>query len=149
MHKLLLTGALLAGGAAAEPGTARVYIFAQAPALPSNPLWCDGVRTAQLRPDRFIGLNLSPGRHSFSFSGRRRNDQITIELTAGKTYYLRLDRVFPYAGGPPSQSANWYDQLTRLTAQDAGKILNTLEATQPKDIFAPEHVTLDRTNPKP
>lgn len=140
MTKLLLIAVLLTGSSEAEPATARVYIFTQAPALPSNPVWCDGVKTAQLRPDRFIGLMLAAGRHSFS--GNSRSQGITLELTAGGIYYLRLDRVFPYPGGPPTQPPDWYDKLT--PAADAGKILNTLEATDPKDVFAPEHVTLDR-----
>lgn len=144
MSKLLLA-VLVAGSSAAQPA-ARVYIFSQAAALPSNPIWCDGVKTAQLRPDRFFALNLPPGRHSFS--GRQPSEQIILELTAGETFYLRLDRVFPYPGGPPNQPDDWYDRLTPASAADAGRIINTLPAIDPKDVFAPEHVTLDRPQGK-
>lgn len=146
MVKLVLGAVLLAGGAAAEPATARVYIFADAPELPLNPIWCDAVKVAQLRPDRFFGLNLRPGRHSFS--GRQPGEQIILDLTAGEIFYLRLERVFPYPGGPPTQPPDWYDTLTPAPAAFARLVLGRLSPAEPKDIFAPERVTLDRPQNK-
>ena len=145
MTKLVLlasVAALVAGSSAAESATARVYIFADAPELPLNPIWCDGVKVAQLRPDRFFGLNLSPGRHSFS--GRQPGEKIILELTAGETFYLRLERIFPYPGGPPAQPPDWYDRLTPAPAGFARRVLGRLAPADPRDVFDVEHITLER-----
>jgi hypothetical protein len=126
--------ALLVTAAAAQPATGRVYVYDLTPAVRSNPVWCDGVKTAQLRKNRFFGLNLAAGEHSFS--GRHRSEQIILDVEAGKTYYLRLDQIIAYP--------IVYDKLTRQRAEEAGQIVNTLGAIDPRDIFDSQHVTLER-----
>ena len=131
--RLLLTG-LTAAAAAEQPESSRVYIYDMSPAVRMNPVFCDGVKVAQIRRNRFFAVNLTPGEHSFS--GRRRAEQITLDLAAGKTYYLRLDQVISYPTG--------YEKLTRQRAEDAGPVINTLGAIEQKDIFDAAHVTLVR-----
>ena len=133
----LLAAALLIGSlsAADKPeATSRVYVYDIVPAVRMNPIFCDGVKTAQIRRNRFFALTLPAGEHSFS--GRHREQQITLDLEAGKTYYLRLDQVFSYPGA--------YDKLTRQRAEDAGKVINTLGAIDEKDVFDRARVTLER-----
>lgn len=126
--------------AAAEPELSRVYVYDLSPAVRSNPVWVDGTKTAQVRRNRFFGLTLAPGEHSFS--GRHFSDEITLDLVAGKTYYLSLDQVISY----PSA----HDKLTRRRAEDAGKIFNQLLPIQDRDIFDRQHVTLERPQePRP
>ena len=134
-RSLAIAVLLLAGIHAAEaPGSSRVYIYDVTPAVRSNPVWVDGIKTAQLRRNRFFAVNLPPGEHTFS--GRHVQQGITIDTAAGRTYYLRLDQVYSY----PST----YDKITRQRAEDAAKIVNTLGAIDDADIFAREHVTLER-----
>lgn len=146
MTKLLATLAIATSTLAAAEFS-RVYVYDLSPAVGSNPVWVDGAKTAQLRGNRFFGLNLPRGRHSFSGTG---SSKIILEVEPGKTYYLRLDQVFPYPGGPPSQPADWYDRLTPQRAEDAGKVFNQLLPIEDRDIFDREHVTLARPEePRP
>ena len=129
-----MLAAMLAAAAAEPPEMCRVYVYDMSPAVRMNPVWVDGVRTAQLKRNRYFGLNLPAGEHSFS--GRRFAEQITLDLVPGKTYYLRLDQVISYPTG--------YEKLTRQRAEDAAPVINTLGAIESKDIFDTAHVTLER-----
>jgi hypothetical protein len=87
-----------AKGFAANPQRAMVYIYADfAPIHTHNiPVVIDTQIAAQLGGGTFLLANLAPGKYTFTSVGGADNPPLTLDVQAGRVYFLRMHQLFGY-----------------------------------------------------
>ncbi len=81
-----------------NPQRATVYIYADfAPIHTHNiPVVIDTQIAAQLGGGTFLLADLAPGKYTFTSVGGADNPPLTIDVQAGRVYFLRMHQLFGY-----------------------------------------------------
>lgn len=100
LSALFLCGCAVGGAAFEDPalapaGSAVVYFY-RPPEMQGSALTLHvmdkGAEIATLKNGQFVAVPMEPGQHEFSTNATRR-ETVTIDVTAGETYYLRYTMV--------------------------------------------------------
>jgi hypothetical protein len=106
---------------AVSPDKARVYVYRYKQLLgaAAEPrIYCDQVELVRMDNGRYFSILLPPGKHLFRSSNKQSG--IEIDVKAGQTYYLRVDMVSGFYGGP-------HDQLVKADPEQAAYELKQLK----------------------
>jgi hypothetical protein len=87
-----------AKGFVANPKRAMVYIYADfAPIHTHNiPVVVGTQIVAQLGGGTFLLADLAPGRYTFTSVGGANNPPLTLDVQAGRVYFLRMNQLYGY-----------------------------------------------------
>lgn len=121
-------------GWGAEPSS-RVFIYQERiRGVRANPIFLDGLEIASLRHRwSYFVLNLEPGEHAIT--GRHKENELVLEVQAGKDYYVRLDQIMAVGAG---------EKLTMPSCQEARTVIQSgkLHPIEPADIRDQRRVVL-------
>ena len=129
MKKLsfLLPAALALVAGAADNPKSRVLIWQERiRAARGNPVFVDGVEVGNLRQRwSYFVLQLAPGEHAIS--GRHKENELVLKVSAGTDYFIRLDQLLTVNGG---------EKPTLTTCAEARTVVDSgkLHPVEPHDV---------------